>query len=71
MTKECFLFVLLLSVSVFAQESNNENVNDVESIAQGPNLLAQAPAQANEQPGNEFSPNDLNYGKNICIFLEL
>lgn len=67
MTKKWFL-LLLLCVSVFAQETNNENANDVESIPQGIDVLAQAPAQANEENANPKI--DLNYGKMLyCLKL--
>lgn len=67
MTKKCILVILLLCVSVYAQGADNENAKDVETISQAINQQpdASALAQANDQPNNEFSPNDPNYGKNI------
>lgn len=70
MTKKCILVILLLCVSVYAQQKDNENAKDVETIPQatnehpGASAPAPAPAQANELPGSEFSPVNPNYGKN-------
>lgn len=51
---------------MYAQQMDNENANDVETISQeGSNQEQQpaAPAEANEQPGVETSANNPNYGK--------
>lgn len=67
MTNKCFLVVLLLCACAYAQEANNENAKDVETIPQavGQQPPASAPAQANDVPVEGFSPNNPNYGKNI------
>lgn len=68
MTNKCFLVFLLLCACANAQDANNENAKDVETIPQavgGQQLEASAPAQANDAPVDGFSPNNPNYGKNI------
>lgn len=68
MTKKRFLVFLLLCISVHGQDTNNENLKEqVETIPQLADQQpgASAPAQANDLPVNEISPNNPNYGKNI------
>lgn len=69
MLKKCFWLTLLLIASVHTQVTDNPNVDDVETIPQGVTDQVHqvaAPVQVNEQkPGNEISPNDPGFGKNI------
>lgn len=65
MTTKCFLLILLLCASVYTQETNNENVNDVESIPEDVKQQVEVevvPAEANELPNSPISPTDASYG---------
>lgn len=66
MTKKSILVIVILCVTVFAQETDNSNAKDVETISSEPvdqGVVEAAAAQAIETPGVAIAPNDPNYGK--------
>lgn len=71
MSKKCFLLTLLLFAIVYAQETDDTNVKDVETIPQditGSVDQLASPVQAKEQPGTEIDLNDPKFGKDVFFF---